>query len=429
MTYESLPKARHSGILSVQALAHVFSFEFAFVLFIFSGLFKGDPRLAWVPVDITLLLLAISGLAGLSVVFRRDFKINVPLLVFVLVGLSFVVWSVGSLLWSDSVEYGPEKAMEIGILVLWSFLGSALIVSQDKIRFYRFSYIVFALAMLYAVSGYLTPANESGFINVSGSNYLALSFIIGCGSVIAYFFILKNLAAGGVFSLLLLGMVIAFFSIVQLNTGGRGPLVSTVITLLALTIVVMLRGSIRIPFRRGLLITMVFSTLLLALSFVPLSSTEQAQTLRRFDAAFLYGQNSSVGDRFYRYGLSLDLFGERPLMGYGIGSWPIHAASLDGRDYPHNIFLEIMVENGLVGLVLFIFLLVIPIYFFVKFRSIEGLLWIALALFAFVAAQASGDVPDNRRLFAFLGLAGFFTHFLNHQELISTNDSNTKRSN
>ena len=38
----------------------VFSFEVVFVLFIFAGLYKADPRLAWFPVDLTLLLFIVS---------------------------------------------------------------------------------------------------------------------------------------------------------------------------------------------------------------------------------------------------------------------------------------------------------------------------------------------------------------------------------
>jgi hypothetical protein len=48
------------GDLCVAIGRGVMSFEVIFVLFIFAGLYKADPRLAWFPVDLTLLLFLVS---------------------------------------------------------------------------------------------------------------------------------------------------------------------------------------------------------------------------------------------------------------------------------------------------------------------------------------------------------------------------------
>lgn len=42
-----------------------------------------------------------------------------------------------------------------------------------------------------------------------------------------------------------------------------------------------------------------------------------------------------------------------PIMGLGTGAWPIVSFGMDEYDYPHNAFGELLLENGLVGLLLY----------------------------------------------------------------------------
>ncbi len=387
-------------------LAQVFSFETVFVLYLFAGLFKGDPRLAWVPIDITLLLLLTSVIAGGFVLVQTGLSLNQQTLTQILIGLGFFVWTVGSLMWSDSVVYGPAKAQDMGILVFWCFMATTLIVSQSQIRFFRFVAAIFALSVVFAVTGYLTPANTSGFVEVYGSNYLGLSFITGSGSVIVFFFIVRTLSGRTLLPIIPLGLLLGLFSVVQLQAGGRGPLISTAIALLVMLLAVILRREINISLNRGIGLLALGLVVVIALVFMPSTQSEQTQTLRRLNLAIAGENGSSVGDRLSRYTTSIELFGERPIFGYGIGAWPIHALSSDEHAYPHNIFLEIAVEYGAVGLLLFIAFLVVTAYIYLKNPSAEALLWLGLVILAFVAAQTSGDLSDNRRLFAFIGLAG-----------------------
>ena len=88
----------------------VFSFEVVFVLFIFAGLYKADPRLAWFPVDLTLLLFIVSVGLGGWIVVRRDMQLSKKSLFVCLGVVLFIGWMFISLAWSPSRIYGPDKA-------------------------------------------------------------------------------------------------------------------------------------------------------------------------------------------------------------------------------------------------------------------------------------------------------------------------------
>src|SRR5262245_979513 len=89
------------------------SFELAFVLFFFAGVYKGDPRLASVPVDLTALFFVTSvGVGGLTLA-RHKFMLS-KRAVWICGSLAlFIAWTVVSLAWSPSGIYGPEKAMAV----------------------------------------------------------------------------------------------------------------------------------------------------------------------------------------------------------------------------------------------------------------------------------------------------------------------------
>ncbi len=61
--------------------------------------------------------------------------------------------------------------------------------------------------------------------------------------------------------------------------------------------------------------------------------------------------------RFNMYLIAWDMFKQRPVTGWGVGSFPVYTANLDKRLFPHFMPLEIMAEEGLLGVVPFMALL------------------------------------------------------------------------
>jgi len=79
---------------------------------------------------------------------------------------------------------------------------------------------------------------------------------------------------------------------------------------------------------------------------------------------------SSIGQRLYYTQKSLELIGKNPLIGTGTGSYGSEFCKIAdtetwcklGKHHPHNQFLLIWVENGLVGFLLFVGLIISPVW-------------------------------------------------------------------
>lgn len=116
---------------------------------------------------------------------------------------------------------------------------------------------------------------------------------------------------------------------------------------------------------------------------------------------------SSLGRRFGFWDSSLHAIDAAPLIGHGLGSWPIVTPGTIAS-YPHNIVLEILVELGMAG---FVLLVIVGVFGLVSalwtmHGGAHSVGWLMLGLTAFMFANAliSGDINDNRYLFAYLGL-------------------------
>jgi O-antigen ligase len=110
---------------------------------------------------------------------------------------------------------------------------------------------------------------------------------------------------------------------------------------------------------------------------------------------------------------------EKPLFGMGLGNFIYEALEYSKRQYMHNIFGEITVETGFVGLVMFLVLLVLAVrrwYVCSKCSEIDKSYNITcwsiqgITIFVFVAAQVSGDIVTNYMLWVSIALLDVQCH-------------------
>jgi len=122
-------------------------------------------------------------------------------------------------------------------------------------------------------------------------------------------------------------------------------------------------------------------------------------------------QGPSTQQRLEQYQIAIRLFSQRPLLGGGTDDY----AKRIGLSYPHNIFLEIISENGLIGLFIFLCFLgsiVWSGFRYLKTRQIRfspqeraiGLTVLVVSMTLLVEKQFSGGLTMHKDLFAFLGL-------------------------
>jgi O-antigen ligase len=248
------------------------------------------------------------------------------------------------------------------------------------------------------------------FINVLGGNYLGVGRVLGIGAVtiLGYFLFFAKTAPSKAAALALFGFFMALLFVV----GGRGPLLATVLALL----VPLLSGWRFSPVkglqqRRYVLPLLAIIGVMLAASTYVILGGDPPTTLARMLILYQPGAAGTAAARLDFYADSLSMWAANPVFGHGVGSWPELMPDSVMELYPHNIFLEIMVEEGLVGLSLFVGLLIYG------WRALgrsslarhDPVRVLIVMLFVNTLANAlvSGDIPDNRALFGMLGLMVF----------------------
>ena len=426
-----------------QSAGAVVSFEMTLLLFVFAGIYKSDPRIAWFPVDWTLFFFGVNVLQAGWIVTRRGFRLPRQGTKLVVIAILFVGYAAFSLLWSEGTVYARQKVLHMALLVLWAMAGCALIVTSHPERLHRFLrlLLVFAAWVVLESARFYVQHPGARLITALGGpgSYLGLGRVVGLGTLIAFYqfaFVVRKpfarLVMGGLlFAGLVMGVLI----------GSRGPLIATAISLVPLIGLALSRrnrnGS------RGLIAIGLIGGLLAGIVGVQWHLTTTGRlpgTLMRltrfFDEAEHYSESGASLARWDYLTESARLWSQRPMFGHGIGSFPVLVNGIDARDYPHNLIAEVASELGLCGLILLAGLLLIA----VKPRNVRvgseadgpensaqglprpsrwsdaatrceagnrslRLLILMLLLHALLNALVSGDIPANRTLFAMLGLA------------------------
>ena len=394
--------------LRAMALA-VVSFEALVVLYMFAGLFKEDPRMAWIPFDPTGLFFALSvGVGVLILVLKPLVKSG---LYPVFAGLGLVVWFAFSLLWSPSQTYGPEKVFSLATLALWGLIAGAMIIAPDRARLRRL-FLVLVLASVVAALEAIVVYLESGGgrLYIGSSSYLGLGRLCGLGAGIVFVAWLSSRRRFGTAGLICLGLF-ALFGFVLLIGGGRGPLLATAGSLVVplLVGVQSSRGGLRVA--RYMAPAIGLGLLAVgALTVWVQSSDRRPETFQRLESIIVEKElGNSAQNRAQYYLLTPAVWGTAPILGHGAGSWkPV--TNMPDR-YPHNLFAETVVESGLIGLVLVLALLITALrpVSFARVRS-DPLAMCALMLFVntFLNAMVSGDLAGNRVLFLMIGTLTVF---------------------
>jgi O-antigen ligase len=397
------------NILRLEGIRHFFSFELLFVLFLFAGLYKADPRLEWVPVDLTALFFVLSIISGLVIVARKGLVFNRKAFILLLLYIAFAGFVLLSYLWTPGKIYSTQKMLYIWTLVLWSLTAPALIISVDPARFKRLGIIYLILSIIVlieAITQYLVAGG--GFIRVFGSNYLAMGRVIGLAFlvVVAYFIFWTQSKSEKFFALAIAGLYLWL----MLIGGGRGPFLAAILSALipfAFALHVSLgRQTIKLRRYAVPMLIIVIVAILLFSYFV--NTGQMTQTYSRLLVLTQTGMGDSAGARLQHYGNAIEYWKHAPVLGYGIGSWPVINGGVDMRGYPHNIILEILVELGILGVFIFMLFIFYAFSMLAPLKSVGDhpirILLIMLTVYMLFNSMVSGDISDNRLLFVCIGL-------------------------
>ncbi|MGB9774842.1 MAG: O-antigen ligase family protein [Bacteroidota bacterium] len=387
--------------------------EWLFALFLLAGYFKADPRLAFIQkhIDITLLFLGLSFLVFLYHGFKSSFAQKIPLsfswlaLLFLLLGACLI----GGLLYTESKQYGFDKALRFVFLTGWAFFGTVLLIT-DFWSLRRFSWALIVISTTMAIDAFLNypGRGQINFVTAFGSNYIALARAGGLGLLTTVIFLLPTERRPLV--KLCLWIVTALQLWAALSAGARGPVLALILSFL-LFFALSVRGFLRLRIDRFALRLGVV-TLFAAIIFTAVGQ-ELFSTLAFRSQILVTEGGTSVAMRLGLYQAALDQWARSPIWGGGTGQFGIAVTGADIREYPHNIVLELGAETGLLGVL--VFTIMIGMAFkegFVCLRTENRLLrsvsqyLLVTCCFALLNALVSGDINDNRMLFTFMGLLG-----------------------
>ena len=346
-------------------------------------------------VQVDIVLIALS-LACIDIGFNGFVRARLPDVSYVaglITILIFYVYLVLSLLYTPSEEYAFVKALNFGPNLIF-FLYAGFIKKIDfKLLVKLYSIVVIPVAIFFIyMKSMVWWGVDSGATRVFmeiRNHYLSVGTHLGILFFLCFYHYRKTW-------LLILTMFLLFAS------SARGALLFTVLVFLIFEITVI--KKITIKKKRLLTGTFIIcATLLFGFIYRDNVYRLTANTLNRLLVLF-EGEGSSTRERIegmsFAFNETISSF-PAFLRGHGIGSFGINYLNQDTKLYPHNLFLEVFYELGIMGVVI--------IFAFLAqgfLKAIKGHKTIVILLsFCFFNAMKSSNLTDLWILFGILGLA------------------------
>lgn len=247
----------------------------------------------------------------------------------------------------QSFVYGAFLSACSGILL---FFSQFLFGVEKTFSFLTGSVLPFFLGTAFAQS---VAEHPSLLVNISGATLLRASgvfpdphmfaFYLGMASPIALAFALLASSQKKKRTWLLIFAAILFADLLSFSRGGYVGLAAGSILFFFLS------GAMDRLSQRQKIGTLLFAPLLIAVIFLSPFGT-------RFLSSFSHTDGSNV-ERLRLWHEAVTHIGERPFFGVGLGNYPLlvkPSASYREPIYAHNLYLDIAVEVGMVGLLLFL---------------------------------------------------------------------------
>jgi len=302
---------------------------------------------------------------------------------YLLAFLSFSLFSLASLLYSENIEKGLGLfTRRIVILFLPVFLLFTGYHKQKKellLSFILGNYVFIIYILVFFLISYFSPSQSSqvsdksllfkealkGYKHVS---YLGINLSLWLLSIAYFVKESKSVKA----QLWLATSTVAGFLIMYLSYSRMGFIVYSFTAFYIYFVVLFLKKR-----KKAWIIA---TTVLAVISIIAISNNSRFTSILQSDQAELQSHTDYIG---YSHRISIwtratDLISQHPLLGYGMGD---SLDSLDwdyeGRKYnAHNQFLEFLLEGGIVALMLF----VIPLLFLAFKRSHQRELWLSVGV-------------------------------------------------
>ncbi|EXJ23321.1 Oligosaccharide repeat unit polymerase Wzy [Alkalibacterium sp. AK22] len=280
------------------------------------------------------------------------------LIILIVANVVLIYSSIHPLLIQDILIFGSRS--------IPVFIVGLLVVKKDKIDIINKHtqvitlYVSFALVLSFFADEFFITGNTTAF---AGANYQLNSYVSAMMIGLNYYYafvIDKQQLYRYLRTNLMQGVHIVLSILVLLNiflTGGRGGVVASIIYTLIILIYILrnknLFNKLFIVFIIGLLYTITVSLLY------------DPQFYDRFNRAFSFiGQDSFIDIEAANrtiFSRSISYIFESPIFGNGLGTY----YNIMGT-FPHNLFLQVLFEGGIILLIVLLLLFAFMIIYFLK---------------------------------------------------------------
>ncbi|CAH1528163.1 conserved membrane hypothetical protein [Vibrio rotiferianus] len=363
--------------------------ELWFVILLLSGFFKQFVNVFnLVSFDVTLV---VSCLLLIVVFYEHLFFYNGKFtnsssLIGILSLCLFTFFTIFSITYTPSEQYALKKFLSFLICIFIYLLPQLFIRFDVDIFIRRFVNISIILSIIFVLVFYFIPSNSP--LGVMKENYLVVGYLCGLNILILFAFERK------------ISTPLVFFIIVLMLTGARGPLIFTVAT--SALIWINMFGFLKLFAPKTLLFIFILMSIVLGLAyFFDFIYNMLLGSFNRLSLLFSSDIGDSANIRIHHILESWQHIKDKPLFGYGFGSYGLVTTGTDIRSYPHNIFLELWFEVGIFGLLSFLFFCVY--HFRLSYLKL-GFPAACILLYIILNSLKSSSFAEVKFLFSFMSI-------------------------
>lgn len=328
-----------------------FGFNFVYSLFVLSGRFKHISILNPIQrqIDLTLLLLGLTLLGCYFIIVRSCYKKS-PFSYLLLPPLFLMIIAWISLLYSENSSEGLNMAYRITVTFA-AFLIGYFVIAAEARRLINVFVCFFLFACLAACVNIVSYLQETGNYwlvpqEKGWSSYSDRSLLIVSGLVLVV-----SGAIGGFYAnhwWIRYGCIVfvPLFFLGVLHGGSRqGLIIFCVVPAAVYFLFLVSRSSLR--GRNWHLVVAIYVLCAVCFAFAENNSVVNRAINKYKQGISVFGSRRNAIWEF-----SLNGIGERPIRGHGLGYFKMASARQGNGEWkhPHNLFLEIWLELGLLGL-------------------------------------------------------------------------------
>ena len=258
-------------------------------------------------------------------------------------------------------------------------------------------------------------------VSILGANPITVGSFLGIGAGMIVILINRSTYKHWILYVPLLSILI----VAIIATGSRGPLLSFLFGVLLFGI---LFENVN---QKRLLLFFLFSVISLVIALLVLPENLTGRYLNYTTGDLVIQREgvkrlSTIAMRLQYWELSISEWLRNIktiLVGVGSGGFSSFYILRDYKFYPHNMFIEVLLEMGLIGLsilILFWYKIARILFYIKKIESISiiSAMWVVAAIIRFLGAQFSGDISGNRVawMLAAIAIASVYNEVKNNEQ-------------